>query len=95
MQYQLRIYTIEPGRMDEFIEVFRKIEPLRRAAGFEVHGPWVDRKHDRFVWVAAYGGADGFDAATQRYYASPERAAITPSPTELIAEIDATMVETI
>ncbi len=91
---QLRIYRIKPGRMAEFQQVLhRQIVPARAAHGFTLLGAWVDRDDpDRFVWIPAYAGELDWDEAERRYYASPERAAISPPPGEFLAEIIATDV---
>ncbi len=87
MQYQLRMYDVRPGAMDDFIAVFRRIVEVRRAAGFTVVGAWADRDADRFVWMVGYDGADGFAAAERRYYDAPERAAIEPDPRTFITNV--------
>ena len=92
MSHQLRIYQIKPGRMDDFVSVFRKVEPVRRAAGFEVIGPWIDAERNRFIWIAGYSGDDGFETADRRYYDSPGRAAVDPPPTDFIEAIETTMM---
>lgn len=43
---QLREYTIAPGRMDEWLDVWRTaVIPLRRHFGFEVVAAWVVDAH--------------------------------------------------
>jgi hypothetical protein len=79
MEWQLRIYTIKEHALDAWIDEWRaKVAPLRRQSGFRVLGPWIDDR--TFVWLLGYEGDDGFDAADARYYASSERAALTPDP---------------
>ncbi|MBT8191905.1 MAG: NIPSNAP family protein, partial [Acidimicrobiia bacterium] len=42
MAAQLRIYRLDPDRVDEFVELWREqIVPARKAAGFKVQGAWV------------------------------------------------------
>ena len=96
MEIQLRDYRIRPGHMDDWIAGWeRGVVPLRQQEGFQIVGAWVDRPHDRFVWLVGYSGADGFDAANERYYASPKRAALRPEPSELIAEAKKVMVDAV
>jgi hypothetical protein len=86
MQFQLREYRIETGRLDEFVREWRELVlPLRMALGFNVLGPWVEREASRFVWLIGYDG--DIRAANDTYYSSPERAAMDPDPARLIAEI--------
>jgi hypothetical protein len=87
MEWQLRIYTISDGVLDDWIEEWRRhIAPLRRKLGFRVLGPWVDG--DTFVWLLGYEGEDGFAAADARYYESPERTNLTPDPARHIAHAE-------
>ena len=69
--------------------------PLREEAGFRLIGAWVDAHHNRFVWLVGYSGADGFQAADDRYYASQRRGALQPDPAELIEEARQAMVDSV
>ena len=93
MQFQLRMYRIKPGLMDTWLEAFAA-GPLRvrRQFGFSVLGPWVNRAEDRFVWIV---GHEDFAAADKAYYDSPERAAISPPPTDFLAEVVTVMLDVV
>lgn len=79
MEWQLRIYRIREGELDDWVaEWTTHVEPLRRRFGFHVLGPWVEGP--TFVWLLGYAGSDGFAAANERYYASAERKAVDPDP---------------
>ena len=79
MEWQLRIYTIDDGKLAGWIDEWRShVAPLRRRLGFRVLGPWVDG--NTFVWLLGYDGEDGFAAADARYYESPERRNLSPDP---------------
>jgi hypothetical protein len=92
MQFQLRDYTVEDGRLDDFVAEWREhVLPLRLALGFNVLGPWVERETSRFVWMIGYDG--DLAAANERYYSSPERAAMDPDPARLIAQIREVVLE--
>ena len=96
METQLRDYRIRPGHMDDWINGWsRGIVPLRARAGFVIVGAWVDRAHGRFVWLVGYDGVDGFEAADQRYYSSPDRLTLSPDPSDLIEHATQDMVERI
>jgi hypothetical protein len=96
VEIQLREYRIQDGQMDAWIAGWTTgVVPLRQEFGFQVIGAWVDRQNDRFVWLVGYTGADGFDAANERYYASPKRAALRPEPSELIEEARKVMVDAV
>lgn len=91
MEYELRIYRVQAGRMAEFVELFRQVADARRAHGFEVLGPWIT-DDDGFIWITGYGGEDGFEAAVKRYYDSPERKAIQPEPASLLESMETRMM---
>jgi hypothetical protein len=92
MQFQLREYTVEDGRLDDFVREWRELVlPLRQALGFNVLGPWIERESNRFVWMIGFDG--DLAAANEEYYASPQRAAMDPDPARLIAEIRAVSLE--
>jgi hypothetical protein len=91
MQLVLRIYTIRPGELDEWLAEWREhVVPLRRAAGFEVRGAWATQETPdepaTFTWLLGYEGPDGLEAANAAYYQSPERQALEPDPARHIAE---------
>jgi hypothetical protein len=94
MRYQLRSYTVLPGRMEAFLEVWRNgVVPLRERFGFQVVAAWLGADDDRFVWVVAHD--DDFEAAERAYYAAPERAALDPDPGQLLAHAETTFVRSV
>ena len=41
-RWQLRLYRVEPGRMDDWVDEWRThVLPPRESMGFEVLGPWA------------------------------------------------------
>lgn len=92
MQLQHRKYRLKPGAFDEFVAVWtEQVVPMRRQFGFEVVGAWTSREASTFVWIVEHDG--DFAAAEAAYYASPERAMITPNPGDLIDHADVVMVD--
>lgn len=85
---QLRDYRIVAGHLNQFVEEWSTLlAPLRRAIGFTIPGAWTVPDEDRFVWLLAHPDDwDAFEAADQRYFASPERNAFSPDPARLIEE---------
>lgn len=91
MLFQLRMYRVRAGEMDEWISEWREhVVPLRRANGFTVLGPWIRREEDLFVWLV---GHEELEAANEAYYASPERAALDPDPARHLAETSTWILE--
>ncbi len=94
MAAQLRIYRLDPDRVDEFVTLWREqILPARRAVGFKVQGAWVSREEAGFAWVVSHPGPGTFEEASQEYYDSEARRAISPPPDEFLVEVDTVMVE--
>jgi hypothetical protein len=90
MQLQLRVYEIQPGRVQQFADEWREhVVPLRRRLGFDVLAAWTAEEDDTFAWLLGYEGED-FAHADDAYYASPERAALEPDPARLVTRVVAT-----
>ena len=89
VEYQLRIYTVRPGEMSEWLsEWHRHVAPLRRKHGFEVLGPWVIEEDDRFVWILGHQAESGWDAADTAYYESEERTTLEPDPARHLVHVE-------
>lgn len=88
MATQLREYRILDGALAQFVEEWRiHLAPLRRSLGFEIDGAWIVPGENRFVWLLTHpGGWDAFEESDRRYFASPQRSAISPDPARLIEE---------
>lgn len=96
MQEQLRIYTIKPGEMGEWVAEWRRfIAPLRRKLGFEVVHAWTIEDENRFVWILRYRGDEPWEKADAAYYAAPERTSIQPDPARHIAKAEQWMMHAI
>ena len=91
---QLRDYAIKPGQLDAFADLWSKnVRPLRQKKGFTVESAWKIPSEDRFVWIVSYDGPDGWEAANQAYYESPERKAMDPDPASFITEQRTAFIE--
>jgi hypothetical protein len=96
MEIQLRDYRIRKGHMDDWIAGWKRgIAPVREQEGLVIVGAWVDRSHDRFVWLVGYSGADGFVSAEDRYHASAARLALHPNPSDLVEHATLDMVDAV
>jgi hypothetical protein len=85
VEYQLRHYKIKPGTMDRFLDAWLKgVYPLRQRFGFTFVGAWAIEGSDEFLWILAYDGPDGLEAADRRYYDSAERKTMSPDPAQYI-----------
>jgi len=96
VEYQLRQYRIRAGSMDVFLDAWlRGVYPLRRKFGFTFAGAWCVEGADEFVWIIGYDGPEGFAAADDNYYASPERKRMSPDPAEFIEAPISKMMRTV
>lgn len=87
MVRQLRIYTINKGKLDEFIEGWtRFVYPLHIKHGYRIELAEAMEETNEFVWIVAYDGPEDWDAKQKAYYGSPERAAVDPDPARFIAK---------
>jgi hypothetical protein len=92
---QLRVYGIEPGRLDDFVAAWTAgVLPLRRRFGFEATA-WTVPGEDTFVWMLSYAGPATFAEADALYYASPERADLRPDPAEWIVSNETRWLQSI
>lgn len=71
---QLRRYELVPELMDQFLEWYPSVLPVRQQYGFRVLFAFLDRAGCEFTWAVAHDG--DFTAVEQVYMASPERAAV-------------------
>jgi len=87
MQEQLRIYSIKPGEMDEWLAEWRvKIAPLREREGFKVLGAWTLEAQNRFIWILGYSGDKEWQEADEAYYQLAARTSMEPDPARHIAK---------
>lgn len=94
MANQLRTYTINRGKMDEFVRAWREgVVPLRRKAGFTISGGWIIRETNQFIWIASYDGPKTWKEVEDAYYALPERKELDPDPASFIARMELHFVE--
>ena len=94
MDHQLRVYRIKAGRMDDFLALWRDhVVPARQACGFQVISGYVNRETAEFAWIVRYTGDEDFAAGDERYYASPERAALPWDPRDALESVELRMLE--
>ncbi len=93
---QLRIYTINKGKLDDFVKAWREgVYPLRQKFGFKIEGAWIIKERNEFVWMMSYDGPEDWINHDAAYYASPERAALNPDPAQYIAKAEHWFMEAV
>ncbi len=89
MRAQLRIYTINRGKMDEFVQAWTAgVYPLRLEYGFAIPSAWVIKERNEFIWILTYDGPEEWQTREAAYYGSPERVALNPDPAQFIAQAE-------
>jgi hypothetical protein len=84
---QIRIFTINKGKMNEFLSAWQKgVYPLRIKSGFKIEGAWVVQEKNKFIWILSYDGPGDFEAKDSAYYASQSRTTLKPDPANYIAD---------
>ncbi len=88
--WQLRRYTINKGRLDDFVDAWRRgVYPLRLKFGFTIDGAWVIQERSEFVWIMSLPGTlDDWRVRDAAYYASADRTALHPDPAQWIARAE-------
>ena len=86
---QIRIFTINKGKMNEFVNAWQNgVYPLRIKNGFKIEKAWVVREKNKFIWILSYEGPEGFEAKDSAYYASQARTTLNPNPADYIADVE-------
>jgi NIPSNAP len=96
VEYQLRSYLVKPGEMDEWVTEWKeRVYPVRQSQCFVVVGAWVVEADNRFLWILGYDGPGTFTDADAAYYASPERAQLTPDPVRHLDDAEHKMMRSV
>jgi len=87
---EVRIYTINRGMMDSWVDTFNeKIVPTSASYGVSVLSAWVNRQQNEFIWIRQYQTEE----ALKVYETSTERATYSGQTSSHIAKIEVRTVE--
>ena len=87
---EVRIYTINRGMMDSWVDIFNeKIVPTSASYGVSVLSAWINRSQNEFIWIRQYQTEE----ALKVYETSTERAAYQGQTSPHIAKIEVRTVE--
>ena len=96
MVFQLRIYTINRGMMDSWLELFNThIRPLHDRLGIPVQQSWVNNDKTEFIWVRRFDSAEDIPIKEGEFFASPERIALADRPPSHIAKMEVRVIESV
>lgn len=91
MYAQLRVYTVNRGKMDGWVEWFNdKVRPLAEEAGHQILGPWVNEANTEFTWIRTYESAEDAKAKDEAFSSSSAWRAIAGEAAEFISKIEVT-----
>ena len=94
MPAQLRIYTINRGMMDSWLEVFNQhIRPLHDRLGIPVVSSYVNTDRTEFIWIRRFNSLEEIPAKEAEFFASPERTALGDIPPRHIAKMEVRVME--
>ena len=94
MTAQLRIYTINRGMMDSWLEVFNQhIRPLHDRLEIPVVSSYVNADRSEFIWIRRFRDAAEIPTKEAEFFASPERTALGDIPTSHIAKMEVRVIE--
>jgi hypothetical protein len=83
---QLRLYTIDKGRLEDFAAAWRAgVYPLRLKMGYKIPVAVKIPETNQFVWLLEYDGPESWEQKEAAYYASDERKRVSPDPAQWIA----------
>ena len=70
---QLRIYTVNRGMMDQWVEHFTgTLVPMQEKHGIKIGGMWVNEDRNQFIWTRSFVDAEDLKAKEAALYGSPE-----------------------
>ena len=77
MLSQIRIYTINKGEMDNFLQHFKnEIIPIHERIGVPIVGTWVNRAQNEFIWVRSYKDKADLEAKGKAFQSEVAKAGV-------------------
>ena len=86
MRGQLRIYTINDGQMEAWLDQFDILIPMFAKAGITVQGSWVEVEENNFGWIRTFDN-DDIDASRKRFSELAEWKAVKDTATSYVANL--------
>ena len=88
MIYQLRTYTVNKGKMDDWVSLFNdKIVAIQENCGIKVEAAWVNLDQNQFIWIRSFTDSDDVKVKESAFYASPEWNAVMDHARSHLARI--------
>ena len=91
---EMRIYTINGGMLDTYLELFNKqIVPNHRRHGIQILGAWADRRQNEVIWIRTFASHEERKAKLDVYEASRERDDVFPIAAFHMAKAEVKILE--
>lgn len=93
MYAQLRIYTVNRGKMDGWVKFFdEKVRTAAKEAGQTIVGGWVNEAKTEYIWLRTYQDAEDAKVKDAAFTNSDLWKAAQPQAAEFIAKIEVTVM---
>ena len=91
---QVRLYTINRGKMESWIKLFNeRLAPIHEKYGMKIGGACVYPKQNEFIWLRVFDTPEDEKAKMSVYRELPERVAVGDLPAQHIAKTEVRMAE--
>ena len=78
MPAQIRMYTINKGQMDAFLQHFKsEVAPAHAKVGYPIVATYVNRPQNEFIWVRSYADEADRDAKGKAFQEACKAAGVT------------------
>ena len=94
MIYQLRIYTVNSGMMDQWVKFFNEtVVPIQERIGMKIDGKWVNADRNQFIWIRSFADAEDVKAKEAAFHAAPEWNAVVEYARSHLARVEVQTME--
>ena len=92
MRGQVRIYTINEGQMDGWLEQFDSLVSAQAAAGITVRASWVEVEKSQFGWIRTFAD-DDVEGGEAKFYGSAFWDEVVEKTRSFISNVEVTEIE--
>ena len=94
MIYQLRMYTVNRGMMDQYVKLFNEtIAPIQEKYGIKIDGRWVNEDRSQFICIRSFADAEDVKVKEAAFHEAPEWRAVEDQVRSHLARVEAQTME--